>query len=115
MEPFVTRTEEIEKYFPYSAEYGIFCVTLATPKLLALRKAQINLAFHSFFRNFAIKDGEIFRSAQGNFSVSTKKETGFFVLCSTFRNFGNAELTLHSEKLKYIWLFLRFFVTLQQK
>ena len=23
-----------------------------------------------------------------------------------------AELTLHSEKLKYIWLFIRFFVTL---
>ena len=25
-----------------------------------------------------------------------------------------AELTLHSEKLKYIWLFIRFFVTLEE-
>ena len=29
-----------------------------------------------------------------------------------FRNFGFTELTLHSEKHKYIWLFTRFFVTL---
>ena len=41
-----------------------------------------------FFRNFTIKDGEIFRFAQGNFSVSAKKETSFFVLLSTFRNFA---------------------------
>ena len=29
-----------------------------------------------------------------------------------FRNFDYVEVTLHSEKLKLIWLFLRFFVTL---
>jgi len=40
------------------------------------------------FRNFAIKDGEFFRYAQGNSSVSAKKETSFFVLLSTFRNFA---------------------------
>jgi hypothetical protein len=31
---------------------------------------------------------EVFRSAQGNFSISAKKETSFFVLLSTFRNFA---------------------------
>ena len=36
----------------------------------------------SFFRNFAIKDGELTPSRQ-------KKETSFFVLCSTFRNFAS--------------------------
>jgi len=36
-------------------------------------------AFTSFFRNFAKK--------WRNYSVSAKKETGFFVLLSTFRNF----------------------------
>jgi len=44
--------------------------------------------FTSFFRNFAVKNGELFRFAQGNFSVSAKKETSFFVLLSTFRNFA---------------------------
>jgi hypothetical protein len=38
-----------------------------------------------------------------------------FVLRSAFRNFGYAEITLHSEKPKYIWLFFRFFVTLSLK
>jgi len=33
---------------------SFFFVTLALPKLLALGKAQIYLAFLSFFRNFAI-------------------------------------------------------------
>ena len=31
-----------------------FFVTLASPKLLPLGKFQINLAFHSFIRNFAL-------------------------------------------------------------
>ena len=35
----------------------VFFVTLASPKLLRLGKAQINLAFHSTFRNFASKKG----------------------------------------------------------
>ena len=38
--------------------------------------------FLVFFRNFAIKDGEITPSRQ-------KKETSFFVLLSTFRNFAS--------------------------
>ncbi len=41
-----------------------FFVTLASPKLLALRKVQINLAFPSFIRNFAVCDGEITPSRQ---------------------------------------------------
>ena len=32
-----------------------------------------------------------------------------------FINFSLAELTLHSKKLKYIWFFTRFFVTLRPK
>ena len=39
-------------------------------------------------KNFASKPGEVFRFAQGNSSVSAKKETSFFVLRSTFRNFA---------------------------
>ena len=35
-----------------STEEGL--VTLAAPKLLSLGNAQINLAFHSFTRNFAV-------------------------------------------------------------
>jgi hypothetical protein len=34
------------------------------------------------------------------------------LLLSYFLNFGSAELTMHSEKLKEIWLFSRFFVPL---
>ena len=51
------------------------------------KKSYFPFAFHSFFRKFAIEDGLVFRFAQGNFSVSAKKETGFFVLRSTLRNF----------------------------
>ena len=36
----------------------------------------------------------------------------FPTFLSFFRNFGFAEITVHSEKFKYIWLFSRFFVTL---
>jgi hypothetical protein len=57
------------------------------------RKASFPFAFLSFFRNFALIRAR-------RYSVLAKKETSFFVLRSTFRNFGFAELTLHSEKLK---------------
>ncbi len=43
---------------------------------------------------------------QGEWRLQTSHE--FF--CSDF-----AEVTLHSEKLKFIWLFTRFFVTLSRK
>jgi len=46
-----------------------------------------------FFRNFAIKDGEITPSRQ-------KKETSFFVLPSTFRNFA-ACITILYELRRY--------------
>jgi len=46
------------------------------------RKMRFPLAFHSFIRNFAIKRWR-------NYFVSAKKETSFFVLPSTFRNFAN--------------------------
>ena len=74
-----------------------------------------NLHFSRFFRNFAINDGELFRFAQGNSYVSTKKRMNSFVLRSTFRNFGFAELVRHSEmkiKVPFLLHFTRFFVTL---
>lgn len=37
--------------------------TLASPKLLTLGKAQINLALHSFIRNFVKKDEVYYISA----------------------------------------------------
>ena len=44
-----------------------------------------------------------------------KRKTKFsFYISLVFRNFGYAEITLHSEKPKYIWLFFRFFVILQR-
>ena len=42
-----------------------------------------------------------------------KKSAKCTVISQTFCNSGFAELTLHSEKLKNIWFFSRFFVTLQ--
>jgi len=46
----VTGTRKSPNQFGFSL---VFFITLAPPKLLALGKAQINLAFHSFFSNFA--------------------------------------------------------------
>ena len=63
--------------------------------------------FLSYFRIFSICDGEITPSRQ-------KKQTSFFVLLSTFRNFCFAEDTRHSEKFKLIWFFIRYFVILPQ-
>ena len=66
-------------------ELSLFCTqlfeTLASPKLMSLGKAQINLALLSFFIYFAI-------ARWRNYSVSAKKERTFFVLHSTFRNFA---------------------------
>jgi len=43
-----------------------------------------------------------------------KKSAKHTVISQTFCNSGFAELTLHSEKLKNIWFFSRFFVTLEE-
>ena len=45
------------------------------------RKAGFSFALASFFRNFTTKSREVTPSLQ-------KKETTFFVLLSTFRNFA---------------------------
>lgn len=42
-------------YLFYYKLTNLSFVFWALPKLLALRKAQINLAFRSFFRNFAVR------------------------------------------------------------
>ena len=66
--------------------------------------------FLLFFPNFAVYDGELTPSRQ-------KKKSFLFVLLSTFRNFGFAEVTRNrkrKEKRAFLLRFSRFFVTLQE-
>jgi len=68
---------------------------------------------------------EVFRSAQGNFSISAKKETSFFVLLSIFCNFAIKmakffallkETSPSRQKKKQVSLFCsRLFVTLHPR
>ena len=72
-------------------------------------RAAYDVARLSFFRNFAVSDREVTTSRK------CKRKTSFpFAFLSTFRNFGFAELTMHSEEKEkcFSLFFSRFFVTL---
>ena len=75
----------------------------------------ISLVFSSLDACGACFSQELCHQKMANLLCLGKKKNNSFVLRSTFRNSGFAEVTWHSEKLKYIWLFLRFFVTLHPK
>ncbi len=51
-----------------STEEGL--VTLASPKLLTLGNAQINLAFHSYTRNFGFAEVTHTRKCSNKFGIS---------------------------------------------
>ena len=51
----------------------------------------------------------VLRREEGIFCANRKK---YFALRSVFRNIDFVEVNFRSEKLKYIWFFARFFVTL---
>ena len=64
--------------------------------LFRKEKQVFPLQFSRFFVTLRSFEREIFRFAQGKFSVSAKKEISFFVLRSTFRNFA-AEIAIFTK------------------
>jgi hypothetical protein len=84
---FPRNTQTIRNFFSL---YPFRLLFLSSFSLFAFR-------FPLYFRNFAIKDGELTPSRQ-------KKETSFFVLRSIFRNFAANYRLLHYYKYEEILL-----------